>query len=76
MNPFREIPNILKAAAVAAVVAAPVVALMPSAQAQLQVDITRGTVEPLPIAIPEFFGKTPQEIENGAQYCRSDLSRS
>ena len=35
------------------------------AQAQLRVDITRGTVEPMPIAIPEFYGKTPQEIETG-----------
>lgn len=56
----------------AASVAAPV-------QAQLRVDITRGTVEPMPIAIPEFFGKSPQEIETGrnmANLISADLERS
>jgi TolB protein len=49
------------------------------AKAQLQVDITRGTVEPLPIAIPEFFGNTPQEIKAGrniANLISADLERS
>ncbi|MAM67491.1 MAG: Tol-Pal system beta propeller repeat protein TolB [Rhodospirillaceae bacterium] len=49
------------------------------AKAQLQVDITRGTVEPLPIAIPEFFGNTPQEIEAGrniANLISANLERS
>ena len=49
------------------------------AQAQLRVDITRGTVQPLPIAIPEFFGRTPQEIETGrdmANLISADLERS
>ena len=49
------------------------------AQAQLRVDITRGTVQPLPIAIPEFFGQTPQEIETGrdmANLISADLERS
>jgi TolB protein len=56
----------------AAAAAAPV-------QAQLRVDITRGTVEPMPIAIPEFFGATPQEIETGlnmANLISADLERS
>lgn len=51
----------------------------PPAQAQLRVDITRGTVQPLPIAIPEFFGKTPQETEIGrdmANLISADLERS
>jgi len=48
-------------------------------RAELQVDITRGTVKPLPIAIPEFFGKTSQEIKIGrrmADLIASDLGRS
>jgi TolB protein len=49
------------------------------ARAQLRVDITRGTVEPMPIAIPEFYGKTPQETETGrnmANLISADLERS
>ena len=62
-----------------AVLALAVVAVLAPAQAQLRVDITRGTVQPLPIAIPEFFGKTPQEIETGrnmANLISADLERS
>jgi len=62
-----------------AVIALAVVAVLAPAQAQLRVDITRGTVQPLPIAIPEFFGKTPQEIETGrnmANLISADLERS
>ena len=49
------------------------------AEAQLRVDITRGTVEPMPIAIPEFFGTSPQEIETGlnmSNLISADLERS
>jgi TolB protein len=56
-----------------------VVAVVAPAEAQLRVDITRGTVEPMPIAIPEFFGKTPQEINTGrkmANLISADLERS
>jgi TolB protein len=56
-----------------------VVAVAGPAEAQLRVDITRGTVEPMPIAIPEFFGKTPQEIDTGrkmANLISADLERS
>ncbi len=56
-----------------------VVAVAAPAEAQLRVDITRGTVEPMPIAIPEFFGKTPQEIDTGrkmANLISADLERS
>ncbi len=48
-------------------------------RADLQVDITRGTVKPLPIAITEFFGRTPQEIKIGrlmADLISTDLGRS
>jgi TolB protein len=56
-----------------------VVAVAAPAEAQLRVDITRGTVEAMPIAIPEFFGKTPQEIDTGrkmANLISADLERS
>jgi len=62
-----------------AVLALAVVAVLAPAQAQLRVDITRGTVQPLRIAIPEFFGKTPQEVETGrnmANLISADLERS
>ncbi|MBT6442576.1 MAG: Tol-Pal system protein TolB [Alphaproteobacteria bacterium] len=40
--------------------------LAPStARADLQVDITRGHVEPLPIAVPVFYGETEEEKEVG-----------
>lgn len=74
MKLFRKPLEALTAAFLAVAVLLPAVAL-----AQLQVDITRGTVEPLPIAIPEFFGKTPQEIETGrniADLISTDLERS
>lgn len=74
MKLFRKPFEALTAAFLAVAVLLPAVAL-----AQLQVDITRGTVEPLPIAIPEFFGKTPQEIETGrkiADLISTDLERS
>ena len=49
------------------------------ARADLRVDITSGTVQPLPIAIPEFFGNTPKEIEVGrniSDVISADLERS
>lgn len=79
MKRLREKSLALRAAIFAAVLLAPSVGLAPPAMAQLQVDITRGTVEPLPIAIPEFFGKTPLEIEtarNIANLISADLARS
>ena len=36
------------------------------ANAQLSVDITQGFVEPLPVAVTEFYGEAPEEIETGA----------
>ena len=35
------------------------------ARAELQVDITRGHVEPLPVAVPDFYGETPEEQKIG-----------
>jgi hypothetical protein len=36
------------------------------ARAQLNVDINRGFVEPLPIALPDLYGEVPEEIKLGA----------
>lgn len=49
------------------------------AQAELRIDITRGTVEPLPIAVTEFVGGTTVEQEYGRGISRviaADLERS
>ena len=61
---------------IACVVAA--LATLP-AHAQLRVDITRGTVAPLPIAVPEFFGNQEAERSVGrdiANVIAADLERS
>jgi TolB protein len=54
--------------------------LLPSrALADVKVDITRGVVEPIPIAIPSFFGTTANEAQYGrdiAQVVSADLIRS
>jgi TolB protein len=45
----------------------------------LKVDITRGVVEPIPVAIPAFFGATGNESQYGrdiAQVVSNDLVRS
>ncbi|MGE3770183.1 MAG: Tol-Pal system beta propeller repeat protein TolB [Bdellovibrionales bacterium] len=49
------------------------------AHAELRVDITRGNVEPMPIAIPEMIGASAQESQMGqqiAQVVNADLERS
>ncbi|MDD3028791.1 MAG: Tol-Pal system beta propeller repeat protein TolB [Alphaproteobacteria bacterium] len=49
------------------------------AKADVRIDITRGVVEPIPLAIPAFFGKTPAEVEAGekmAEVVAKDLTRS
>ncbi|MCL2469292.1 MAG: Tol-Pal system beta propeller repeat protein TolB [Alphaproteobacteria bacterium] len=50
-----------------------------AAQAEIRIDITRGTVEPIPIAIPAFYAKTQNESRFGqdiAQVVMQDLMRS
>ncbi|MSO54243.1 MAG: Tol-Pal system protein TolB, partial [Rhodospirillales bacterium] len=50
-----------------------------AAWAELKIDITRGRVEPMPIAIPTFVGDTPAEAKVGAdmtQVVSADLERS
>src|SRR5579884_2210042 len=65
-----------RAAAVAAFLV--LVAALP-AQADLRLDITRGKVEPLPIAIPAFPGAGGAEAQTGSditQVVTADLDRS
>jgi TolB protein len=59
-------------AALAAFAAAP-------AHAALQVDVTQGNAQPLPIAIPDFIGGGPGDAQAGANIAgviRADLERS
>lgn len=49
------------------------------AHAQLEIDITKGNVDPTPIAIPDFIGTDPATIQLGADIAgviRADLERS
>jgi TolB protein len=46
------------------------------AAAQLEIDITQGTVQPLPVAIPAFVGDDPQLGQAIAQVVSDDLRRS
>src|SRR5690242_12531066 len=49
------------------------------AHADIKVDITRGNVEPIPIAIPAFFGSNGNAAQFGrdiAQVVSNDLVRS
>ena len=59
--------------------AAVTMAAASGAHAELQVDITRGNLQPLPIAITDFYGKGQQEQEAGrdiASVISADLERS
>lgn len=49
------------------------------ASAQLEIDITKGNLDPTPIAIPNFIGTTAEERDFGqkiAEVIRADLERS
>jgi len=51
----------------------------PSARAEVRIDITRGVVEPIPIAIPAFYGAGGNEAQFGrdiAKVVGQDLVRS
>jgi TolB protein len=58
----------------------PVLALLAGpAAAEVRIDITRGRVEPMPVAIPDFAGSAPPEVQGGrdvAGVVRADLERS
>ena len=56
-----------------------VLTAMRPAGAELRIDITRGSVEPLPIAVTSFLGGTPEETRFGrdiAGVVAADLERS
>ena len=66
-------------AAIPALATALLVFSVSQAAAELRIDITRGTVEPTPIAVTYFQGNTPQAKEYGrgiAQVISADLERS
>ena len=49
------------------------------AQAQLEIDITKGNLDPVQIAVPDFIASTQSERDFGAQVARvirADLERS
>ncbi len=55
------------------------VLIAPSAQAQLQIDITKGNLDPTPIAVPDFITSDARVAQIGkdlAQVVRADLERS
>src|ERR1700742_2992378 len=50
-----------------------------SAFAQLRLDVTQGNVQPVPIAIPDFVGGTPNDTESArgiTQVITNNLRRS
>ncbi len=54
-------------------------AAIPTAAAELKIDITRGKVEPMPVAITNFLGSSPREKFIGSKLSsvlRKDLERS
>ena len=56
-----------------------VLGLAGKAQAELKVDVTQGTVKPLPIAITNFIGNGPPEVQLGRRISaviQADLARS
>ena len=56
-----------------------VAALGQPAAAEVRIDITRGVIEPLPIAVTDFHGSTEEEAQIGADLAaviRDDLERS
>ncbi|MGB3808444.1 MAG: Tol-Pal system beta propeller repeat protein TolB [Parvibaculum sp.] len=81
MFEFRSLVGALRARlsvrfAIAAVI---VCAVAAPAQAALQIDINRGNVEPMPIAITDFVGGAGQEASAGADIATvvtNDLERS
>lgn len=71
-------PTRIIAAVVAALLSAAAFAPLP-ATAALQIDITRGNIQPLPIAISDFDAETPPAVKVGgdvARVIRANLERS
>ena len=62
-----------------AALAIAMLAVVPAAQASLQIKLDEGVVQPIPIAITDFFGATPKDQQTAAQVAnivRGDLERS
>ena len=69
----------LKKLAGAGIVAALMTLFVPQAEAQVRLDITRGRVEPMPIAVTVFPGASPEVQQLGrdiSQVITADLERS
>jgi len=72
MTPMTRILSLLWAWAMALIFTVP-------AQAQLEIDITKGNLDPVQIAVPDFLATTQYERDLGAQIAnviRADLERS
>src|SRR5687768_6963770 len=75
---FAQSAFLLRVVALIALAVA-VVGFVGAASAQLRVDITQGTIQPMPIAIPAFVGAAGSADElsqNVAQVVTADLKRS
>ncbi|MDJ0683537.1 MAG: Tol-Pal system beta propeller repeat protein TolB [Alphaproteobacteria bacterium] len=79
---WRDAPARLAASALAVLLPAlflGLATLSGPARAEVRIDITRGNIEPLPIAVTDFFGVAPEEAALGAQISdvvRANLERS
>ena len=60
LPPFAS-PRMTRRALVLGASATAMLALPPPAGAAVQIDITQGNIQPLPIAIPDFLGGAPAE---------------
>ncbi len=50
-----------------------------TAQAELRIDVTQGNIQPMPIAVTDFFGQQPNDAQQGANIAgvvSADLERS
>ena len=71
--------NWRRAIAAPALLIAAILFAAPAARAELQIDVTRGHVEPMPIAVTAFDGNTDKEKQIGQQISEvvsGDLERS
>src|SRR4029079_10785850 len=55
---------------------APAAQRPPAQSGPLEVDITQGTLKPIPVAVPEFLGEDPQFGREVADVIAADLERS
>src|SRR5688572_7509180 len=68
-----------RAVAMAAAISGVFYGLAVPAKAEPVIDITKGVVEPMPIAVPVFVGANPADNQLGAEMARvvaADLERS